>query len=159
MSIRIEPGSQDGRFKMWPKNNVAYTKHYGQSTAEGPHKTEGMEQLPGRQKKQEDLIESEGSYTRPLLPDLADTQSRRVEGDRPQREQKPDTRVQAEVSACDSGRSGWWGADPAEDGAEPRLGRMAHGVANRVDRLKAIGNGQVPAVAAAAWRILNQGLS
>jgi hypothetical protein len=28
-------------------------------------------------------------------------------------------------------------------------------VANRVDRLKAIGNGQVPAVVAAAWRILN----
>jgi hypothetical protein len=27
-------------------------------------------------------------------------------------------------------------------------------VAARVDRLKAIGNGQVPAVAAAAWRLL-----
>lgn len=38
--------------------------------------------------------------------------------------------------------------------AEPRLGRMAHGVANRVDRLRAIGNGQVPRVAAAAWREL-----
>jgi hypothetical protein len=30
-------------------------------------------------------------------------------------------------------------------------------VAHRVDRLKAIGNGQVPAVAAAAWRILENG--
>jgi hypothetical protein len=29
-------------------------------------------------------------------------------------------------------------------------------VANRVDRLKAIGNGQVPAVAARAWRILTE---
>jgi hypothetical protein len=28
-------------------------------------------------------------------------------------------------------------------------------VAARVDRLKAIGNGQVPAVAATAWRLLN----
>jgi hypothetical protein len=27
-------------------------------------------------------------------------------------------------------------------------------MANRVDRLKAIGNGQVPAVASLAWRIL-----
>jgi hypothetical protein len=27
-------------------------------------------------------------------------------------------------------------------------------VANRVDRLRAIGNGQVPIVAATAWRIL-----
>jgi hypothetical protein len=33
--------------------------------------------------------------------------------------------------------------------------RVANGVAARVDRLKAIGNGQVPGVAATAWRILN----
>jgi hypothetical protein len=31
---------------------------------------------------------------------------------------------------------------------------MANGVDNRVDRLKAIGNGQVPAVAALAWNTL-----
>lgn len=41
----------------------------------------------------------------------------------------------------------WWEA-------EPRLGRVANGVANRVDRLKAIGNGQVPQVAAYAFNIL-----
>jgi hypothetical protein len=29
-------------------------------------------------------------------------------------------------------------------------------VAARVDRLRSIGNGQVPAVAAAAWRMLTQ---
>jgi DNA (cytosine-5)-methyltransferase 1 len=45
-------------------------------------------------------------------------------------------------------RSSWWEA-------EPELGRVAHGVAHRVDRLKAIGNGQVPIVAATAWEILN----
>jgi DNA (cytosine-5)-methyltransferase 1 len=33
--------------------------------------------------------------------------------------------------------------------------RMDDGVAARVDRLKAIGNGQVPLVAATAWRLLN----
>ena len=38
--------------------------------------------------------------------------------------------------------------------AATRLCRVAHGVAHRVDRLKAIGNGQVPAVAALAWRLL-----
>tara|TARA_R110000765_G_scaffold9402_3_gene29439 strand:- start:6615 stop:7343 length:729 start_codon:yes stop_codon:yes gene_type:complete len=46
-----------------------------------------------------------------------------------------------------SNGSGWWTT-------EPRLGRVANGVANRVDRLKAIGNGQVPAVAELAWTIL-----
>lgn len=45
----------------------------------------------------------------------------------------------------------WWST-------EPELGRVANGVANRVDRLKAVGNGQVPAVVRAAWRILSEGL-
>ena len=39
--------------------------------------------------------------------------------------------------------------------AEPELDRVGHGVANRMDRLKAIGNGQVPRVAAAAFTILS----
>lgn len=39
---------------------------------------------------------------------------------------------------------------------ESSLGRMAHGVAHRVDRLKAIGNGQVPLCAATAWSILSK---
>jgi DNA (cytosine-5)-methyltransferase 1 len=41
----------------------------------------------------------------------------------------------------------WWAT-------EPDVGRVAHGVAARVDRLRAIGNGQVPAVAALAWQTL-----
>lgn len=50
----------------------------------------------------------------------------------------------------------WWNRDPAdEDGAfESGMGRVADGVANRVDRLKAIGNGQVPLVAATAFNLL-----
>lgn len=45
-------------------------------------------------------------------------------------------------------RGGWWSVEPA-------VGRMAHGVAFRVDRLRCLGNGQVPAVAALAWEILS----
>jgi hypothetical protein len=41
---------------------------------------------------------------------------------------------------------------------EPIVGRVANGVANRVDRLKAIGNGQVPQCAAMAFSILSEGL-
>jgi DNA (cytosine-5)-methyltransferase 1 len=47
----------------------------------------------------------------------------------------------------------WWNIDPA-DAAEPDMGRVAYGVAARVDRLRCIGNGQVPAVAALAWTTL-----
>lgn len=52
----------------------------------------------------------------------------------------------------------WWQRDPADaDGAaESQLGRVAYGVADRVHRLKAIGNGQVPLVAATAFNILRQ---
>jgi len=41
---------------------------------------------------------------------------------------------------------------------EPNVGRVVNGVASRVDRLKAIGNGQVPLCAATAWRILSESL-
>lgn len=37
---------------------------------------------------------------------------------------------------------------------EPNMGRVVDGVAHGVDRLKALGNGQVPAVVALAWRTL-----
>jgi len=37
---------------------------------------------------------------------------------------------------------------------EPNVGRVVDGMATRMDRLKAIGNGQVPLCAATAWRIL-----
>jgi DNA (cytosine-5)-methyltransferase 1 len=41
-----------------------------------------------------------------------------------------------------------------KSGIKPLLARREDDVANRSKRLKAIGNGQVPAVAATAWRIL-----
>jgi len=55
-------------------------------------------------------------------------------------------------STVNSERS-WWDNDPA-NGSEPVMGRVANGVANRVDRLAALGNGQVPAVVKLAWNLL-----
>jgi DNA (cytosine-5)-methyltransferase 1 len=40
--------------------------------------------------------------------------------------------------------------------AQSRVGRVAHGVANRVDCVKSIGNGQVPAVVVLAWETLSE---
>ena len=48
---------------------------------------------------------------------------------------------------ADFSGTSWWNF-------EPNVGRVVDGVAARVDRLKAIGNGQVPLCAATAWRIL-----
>jgi DNA (cytosine-5)-methyltransferase 1 len=50
-----------------------------------------------------------------------------------------------------SWRRNWWNF-------EPNVGRVANGVASRVDRLKAIGNGQVPLCAATAWKLLTERL-
>jgi DNA (cytosine-5)-methyltransferase 1 len=66
-----------------------------------------------------------------------------------------------EQSVC-SKESGNWKTNLLESigrpkfwSVEPNVGRVADGVAARMDRLKAIGNGQVPLCAATAWRILN----
>jgi DNA (cytosine-5)-methyltransferase 1 len=50
-------------------------------------------------------------------------------------------------SCFDRQEQDWWDI-------EPNVGRVADGVAARVDRLKAIGNGQVPLCAATAWELL-----
>ena len=54
--------------------------------------------------------------------------------------------VQPRSDVGSGGRS-WWAV-------EPDVGRVADGVAARVDRLAALGNGQVPAVVRLAWSAL-----
>ena len=56
---------------------------------------------------------------------------------------------QGQFGGTSIGSAQWWETEPA-------VGRVADGVAARVDRLKAIGNGQVPLCAATAWRILSE---
>ena len=56
---------------------------------------------------------------------------------------------QGESWRASIGSSQWWEIEPPVD-------RVADGMVDRVDRLKAIGNGQVPLCAATAWRILNE---
>ena len=51
------------------------------------------------------------------------------------------------IDSSGIGNRNWWTT-------EPNVGRVANGVAARVDRLKAIGNGQVPLCAATAWELL-----
>ena len=62
-----------------------------------------------------------------------------MSGRKEQRQPEPAT-PQDPATECRN----WWTT-------EPGICRMAHGVANRVDRLQALGNGQVPAVAATAF--------
>ena len=52
----------------------------------------------------------------------------------------------------------WWQREPefVPRTTQRNMGGVVDGVASRVDRLKAIGNGQVPLCAATAWRILSE---
>ena len=91
-------------------------------------------------------IGSDGSATRPL------GLCGREGSDQEQDVQLADTENSEEEhdhrgSQTDGGWQ-WWAT-------EPDVGRVANGVAARVDRLKAIGNGQVPLCAARAWEVLS----
>ena len=57
---------------------------------------------------------------------------------------QPRARTAERTRACDSS---WWAV-------EPDVGRVAHGVPNRVGKLKSLGNAIVPEVARKAWEIL-----
>jgi DNA (cytosine-5)-methyltransferase 1 len=89
-------------------------------------------------------------------------------------EETQDTALADTTSQRQQGqRQSWFSCDPAEKregetdqswtervghiwGVKSPVGRVADGVAARVDRLKAIGNGQIPCVAATAFRILSK---
>jgi hypothetical protein len=52
----------------------------------------------------------------------------------------------------------WWAREPEQTTRtiEPGLGGVVDGMANRVDRIACLGNGQVPAVVKLAWETLTQ---
>lgn len=66
---------------------------------------------------------------------------------RRQRPQNDVTDKTGSQTSTDAIQRTWWAI-------EPPLGRVANGVAHRVDRLRACGNGVVPQVAARAWTVL-----
>lgn len=66
--------------------------------------------------------------------------------------QKPEQPLTAPPQNTSPVRCGWWKT-------EPGVGRVADGVAHRVDRLHCLGNGQVPCVAARAFELLFKSLN
>ena len=71
--------------------------------------------------------------------DVPDTGSERLEGWEPP--------IGEEETYPTAGSTCWWDT-------EPGVGRVANGMAHRMDRLKALGNGQVPAVVETAFELL-----
>jgi DNA (cytosine-5)-methyltransferase 1 len=103
----------------------------------------GIQSELSNKRKTSKWIDGNGNAKR---KELANTSSERLEGSSQVWEKNNKIRENAELWRSIAKHS-WWSV-------EPNVGRVADGVASRVDRLKAIGNGQVPLCAATAWTIL-----
>ena len=105
----------------------------------------------GLERKQRQKSERNGMRFTNKGKNVANTASLRPQGQR--QHEQPIYSAQAsnrQANYAESiGTSNQWAI-------EPNVGRVADGVAARVDRLKSIGNGQVPLCAATAWRILSE---
>lgn len=120
----------DARLEIPDTESMADTSGWG---LQGKSNGNGMHEKETRGRDGEPIRSGGGVGT------VANAGSSRLEG------RWTPERVSEELARI--GCSRWWAT-------EPELGRVAHGVANRVHRLKALGNGQVPQCAAEAWRIL-----
>ena len=69
----------------------------------------------------------------------------------------PKSRLRREAGASGQEVASSAHRQPSSDiwNLEPNVGRVAHGIADRVDRLRLLGNGVVPQTAARAWEVLN----
>ena len=118
---------------------MADAEHAGQPACAGKHR--GTEQHAGRAEKQCCAVKPARSNTQPgLSDDVADTDKSSCEGYGNGSERRRKEHAEPCIPS-------WWQA-------EPDVGRVANGVAFRIHRLKALGNGQVPLQAAVAWKLL-----
>lgn len=85
--------------------------------------------------------------------ELADTESQQVQGLRASGEQEPGAYGETELPVRQGQRPQQANWEP-----EPRVGRVVDGCADRVDRIRLLGNGVVPQTAAKAWQVLSSRL-
>lgn len=135
-----------------------------------------------RKLQQERAVENFGGWLGNVCQKVSDTECTRLEGFRPKSREETFTEPRDSglyVSNTTDDRHVWgnWikekdrcvgeaghiirrGTSEYECGewwkTEPELGRVVNGVANRVDRLNAIGNGQVPICAVMAYKALSE---
>ena len=160
-------GANHRRDRVWI---LGYAEHFGRDAAEvcgsvkagghnGEKRTGEASESSGSSEQHEELANANGSgllhgqteieptkrrvdAQRELEPsgeDVADTRIEGLEGRkktiRQEKGRECHTRYFGE-SSCGKWRNSQWAIEPC-------VGRVAHGVANRVDRLKCLGNGQV----------------
>jgi DNA (cytosine-5)-methyltransferase 1 len=140
------PHAQHDRIRRWEQQQTSLTQEDGKATNSASHRSQ--------EQANERILESQGRSEFQLgeprdTREMAYAQCEGLEG-QPRNEfiQECGASIDSSGGISAIGSKQWWSI-------EPNVGRVAHGVACRVDRLKAIGNGQVPLCAATAWRVLN----
>jgi DNA (cytosine-5)-methyltransferase 1 len=139
------PHAQHDRIRWWEQQSQSFEKEIAKLA-----NTEcmGWEERPS---ERGELVNQETSNQSDYCGQTSREREAIAESERTRLERREDCGKQ-EVTWTRSGGSpighaSWWST-------EPNVGRVAHGVAARMERIKAIGNGQVPLCAATAWRIL-----
>jgi DNA (cytosine-5)-methyltransferase 1 len=138
-------GANHKRDRIWI---VAYSQHIGRTEAQKDRENYGI-QPESSSRSQLCVHEFEGASCLRETTDMAYSSSIGQQG-QGQHEQPINSEESGDwkTNLLESiGRPEFWAT-------EPNVGRVANGVAARVDRLKAIGNGQVPLCAATAWKLL-----
>ena len=117
---------------------IAYPCSDGQCSPEEYARGE-VQLFSNEERHYEALLARRGQEQQPYfkqdgeLQHVADTNSERLQG----RKEAKNSCESRENGEQQSSRQGWWDV-------EPDVGRVAHGVPNRVDRIKCLGNAVVP---------------
>ena len=135
---------------------LGYSQHDGSLATTERRSIE--EASTDNKERKESSCESEGASQSRSSGDLqagklADTESQRVQGLRASGEQEPGAYGETELSVRQGQRPRQANWEP-----EPRVGRVVDGCADRVDRIRLLGNGVVPQTAAKAWQVLSSRL-
>ena len=136
-----DAGANHLRKRIWiVARQMGHTHHDGQPAAE----ITGSIAERGNNHSTQQIEADKSAGSGEQYAELAHSNHERLQG----QERRWTAGAQGQPKGYASERS-WWQS-------EPDVGRVADGVASRVDRLTAIGNGQVPLCAATAWRILSE---
>lgn len=133
-------GAPHRRKRIWI---LGYTNDNGQTAAEVTGSvTQGGNNSSTRTKQASEFARSSEQYE-----DVADAKIKRLARHRNSATEPNQGSGKGYAWTEASQNGSWWEADPGLD-------RVVDGMADRNDRITALGNGQVPLCAATAWRIL-----
>jgi DNA (cytosine-5)-methyltransferase 1 len=132
--------SQHNRIRRWEQQQESIKKENGNLA--NSNSIWGRRRYEYKQSKRDTSRESIGFSSEIINEQIPNSSSEDVERQR-------SISIGTQSKFRNIGNASWWQS-------EPNVGRVADGVVARVDRLKAIGNGQVPLCAATAWRILSE---